>query len=122
MQSNGGCLPADRAAHQAHRLVLSGPAAGVAGTVALGAKYGIGQLISLDMGGTSLDVCLIPDGIPPVTARQEIGGRPRPSPPGAILPAGARAGSTAHAGPARGARGGPRAARPPPPPGPHAHR
>src|SRR5258708_17782259 len=85
MQSNGGCLPADRAAHQAHRLVLSGPAAGVAGTVALGAKYGIGQLISLDMGGTSLDVCLIPDGIPPVTARQEIGGGPPPAPPGAIL-------------------------------------
>ena len=59
MQSNGG-LPARRAGgEQAHRLVLSGPAAGVAGAVALGAQYGIGQLISLDMGGTSLDVCLV---------------------------------------------------------------
>ena len=31
MQSNGGCVPAERAEEQAHRLVLSGPAAGVAG-------------------------------------------------------------------------------------------
>jgi N-methylhydantoinase A len=95
MQSNGGCLPADRAAQQAHRLVLSGPAAGVAGAVALGARYGIGQLISLDMGGTSLDVCLVPDGIPPVTARQEIGGNPILAPAVDIVTVGAGGGSIA---------------------------
>jgi N-methylhydantoinase A len=93
MQSNGGCLPADRAAQQAHRLVLSGPAAGVAGTVALGTRYGISQLISLDMGGTSLDVCLVPDGIPPVTARQEIGGNPILAPAVDIVTVGAGGGS-----------------------------
>ena len=32
MQSNGGCVPAHRAGEEAHRLLLSGPAAGVAGT------------------------------------------------------------------------------------------
>ena len=49
--------------------------------MALGARYGLRQLVSLDMGGTSLDVCLIPDGVPPVTARQEIGGSPILAPP-----------------------------------------
>jgi len=93
MQSNGGCLPAGRAAEQAHRLVLSGPAAGVAGAAALGARYGIRQLVSLDMGGTSLDVCLIPDGVPPVTARQEIDGSPVLAPAVDIVTVGAGGGS-----------------------------
>ncbi|MDA8318788.1 MAG: hydantoinase/oxoprolinase family protein [Actinomycetota bacterium] len=95
MQSNGGCLPADRAAEQAHRLVLSGPAAGVAGTVALGAGYGLRQLISLDMGGTSLDICLIGDGVPPVTPRQEIDGSPILAPSVDIVTVGAGGGSIA---------------------------
>jgi N-methylhydantoinase A len=68
MQSNGGCVPAHRAGEETHRLLLSGPAAGVAGTVALGREYGIDHLVSFDMGGTSLDVCLVQDGTPPVTA------------------------------------------------------
>jgi N-methylhydantoinase A len=93
MQSNGGCLPGDRAAEQAHRLVLSGPAAGVAGAVALAGRYGIRQLISLDMGGTSLDVCLVPDGIPPVAARQEIDGSPILAPSVDIVTVGAGGGS-----------------------------
>ena len=73
MQSNGGCVPAERAEEQAHRLVLSGPAAGVAGAVALGGQYGIRQLVSLDMGGTSLDVCLIRDGEIPTTTESWVG-------------------------------------------------
>ena len=110
MQSNGGCLPADRAAEQAHRLVLSGPAAGVAGTVALGARYGVGQLISLDMGGTSLDVCLVPDGIPPVTARQEVGGSPILAPAVDIVTVGAGGGSIAEVDRAGRLRVGPQSA------------
>lgn len=110
MQSNGGCLPADRAAEQAHRLVLSGPAAGVAGTVALGARYGIGQLISLDMGGTSLDVCLVPDGMPPVTARQEVDGSPILAPAVDIVTAGAGGGSIVQVDRAGRLRVGPQSA------------
>jgi len=110
MQSNGGCLPADRAAQQAHRLVLSGPAAGVAGTVALGARYGIGQLISLDMGGTSLDVCLVPDGVPPVTPRQEIAGNPILAPAVDIVTVGAGGGSVARVDRAGRLRVGPESA------------
>src|SRR5581483_11065114 len=58
---------AERADPEAHRLLLSGPTAGVAGSIALGGRIGVDRLISLDMGGTSLDVCLIQDGVAPVT-------------------------------------------------------
>jgi N-methylhydantoinase A len=110
MQSNGGCLPADRAAQQAHRLVLSGPAAGVAGTVSLGATYGLSQLISLDMGGTSLDVCLVPDGIPPVAPRQEIDASPILAPAVDIVTVGAGGGSIARVDRAGRLRVGPESA------------
>jgi N-methylhydantoinase A len=59
MQSNGGSVPAARAESAAHRLVLSGPAGGVAGLVAAAERHGLDDVISLDMGGTSTDVCLV---------------------------------------------------------------
>ena len=121
MQSSGGCLPADRAADQAHRLVLSGPAAGVAGAVALGARYGLRQLVSLDMGGTSLDVCLIPDGVPPVTARQEIGGSPILAPAVDIVTVGAGGGSIAQVDRAGRLRVGPESAGAHPGPAAYGH-
>ena len=110
MQSNGGCLPAERAEGQAHRLVLSGPAAGVAGAVALGARYGISQLVSLDMGGTSLDVCLVPDGLPPVTPYQEINASPILCPSVDIVTVGAGGGSIARVDRAGRLRIGPESA------------
>ena len=72
MQSNGGCASAERAAVDAHRLILSGPAGGVAGLVALGRRLGIGNAISLDMGGTSTDVCLMREGVVPLVSSQRI--------------------------------------------------
>lgn len=72
MQSNGGSVPADRAGVEAHRLVLSGPAGGVAGLVALAETLDEPHLISLDMGGTSTDVCLVRDGQMPFTTLQEV--------------------------------------------------
>ena len=95
MQSNGGCVPAERADREAHRLVLSGPTAGVAGAIALGGRYGLRQLVSLDMGGTSLDVCLVRDGIPPLTPTQVVAGSPILSPSVDIVTAGAGGGSIA---------------------------
>jgi N-methylhydantoinase A len=95
MQSNGGCVPAKRAEEQAHRLILSGPAAGVAGAIALGARYGIRKLISLDMGGTSLDVCLVPDGTAPLTATQVIADNTIICPSVDIVTVGAGGGSIA---------------------------
>jgi N-methylhydantoinase A len=110
MQSNGGCLPAERADREAHRLVLSGPAAGVAGAVALGARYGLRQLVSLDMGGTSLDVCLVRDGVPPVTPTQLVGEDLVLCPSVDIVTAGAGGGSIAWVDRAGRLRIGPRSA------------
>ncbi|UOQ57515.1 hydantoinase/oxoprolinase family protein [Leucobacter allii] len=72
MQSNGGSAPASRAGADAHRLVLSGPAGGVAGLRALAESLDEPNLISLDMGGTSTDVCLLRGGAIPFTTVQEI--------------------------------------------------
>jgi N-methylhydantoinase A len=72
MQSNGGCVPAARAGESAHRLVLSGPAGGVAGLVAAASDHGIDNVISLDMGGTSTDVCLVRNGRIPFTTTQSV--------------------------------------------------
>lgn len=97
MQSNGGCVPGTRAGREAHRLLVSGPTAGVTGAVALGARYGLGRLISLDMGGTSLDVCLVRDGVLPLTRLQVVQGNPVLCSSVEIVTAGAGGGSIAHA-------------------------
>lgn len=76
MQSNGGSVPAARADEQAHQLLVSGPTAGVSGALALARRAGIERLVSLDMGGTSLDVCLIDGTTPPVRSVQQVGGSP----------------------------------------------
>ncbi len=95
MQSNGGSVPAERADREAHRLILSGPAAGVTGAVALGARYGLDRLISLDMGGTSLDVCLVRDGVPPIASVQHVDGHSILAPTVDIVAVGAGGGSIA---------------------------
>ena len=58
MQSNGGVMGADTAAEKPVQTVLSGPAAGVIGGVALAGQAGEPNVISMDMGGTSFDICL----------------------------------------------------------------
>ncbi len=110
MQSNGGSLPAERADQEAHRLILSGPAAGVTGAVALGSRYGLDRLISLDMGGTSLDVCLVRDGLLPIQPLQLIEDHPILAPAVDIVAVGAGGGSIAHVDAAGGLKVGPQSA------------
>ena len=76
MQSNGGGVPASRAEAEAHKLLVSGPAAGVAGAVALGEATGRTHLLSLDIGGTSADVCLIRNGLASVSPMRHIESHP----------------------------------------------
>jgi N-methylhydantoinase A len=62
MRSSGGVATlAEAAAHPAWALV-SGPAAGAVGAAELARRAGIERAISLDMGGTSTDVCLLAGG------------------------------------------------------------
>ena len=61
MQSNGGMLPANRSRQHAVRMLVSGPAAGVTGAVRMAVASGHRNVITLDMGGTSTDICLVND-------------------------------------------------------------
>lgn len=54
MQSNGGLVRAD--AFQGKDSILSGPAGGMVGAVAVAERTGLKKIIAFDMGGTSTDV------------------------------------------------------------------
>jgi N-methylhydantoinase A len=110
MQSNGGCVPAARAEREAHRLLLSGPTAGVAATVALAGRLGVDGVISFDMGGTSLDVCLAQGGVPPTRSTQVVEDHPIIVPSVDIVTAGAGGGSIAAVDRAGRLRVGPQSA------------
>ena len=75
MQSNGGISTAARAGEQPVRTILSGPAGGVVASAWLAQQIGLARAISLDMGGTSTDVCLL-DGAPRTTHETSIAGLP----------------------------------------------
>jgi N-methylhydantoinase A len=110
MQSNGGCVPAERAEREAHRLLLSGPTAGVAGTIALAGRHALDGVISFDMGGTSLDVCLVRGAVPPTMSAQTVQDHPILVPSVDIVTAGAGGGSLAEVDRAGRLRVGPQSA------------
>jgi len=58
MQSSGGSISAEAAAHEPVRTILSGPAGGVVGALHAAKKAGFENIITFDMGGTSTDVAL----------------------------------------------------------------
>jgi len=76
MQSNGGKLPASAMRANAITALLSGPAAGVMGAARQVARSGYRNLITLDMGGTSTDVCVVVDGKPQLTNEFSLDGLP----------------------------------------------
>jgi len=75
MQSSGLTISSELAGEQAVRLLLSGPAGGLAGVKSVAEAAGIQQLLSFDMGGTSTDVALI-DGEITLTNEAKIAGYP----------------------------------------------
>lgn len=72
VQSNGGVMGAPLATRFAANTILSGPAAGVTAAAAIAAELGIAQAVSCDIGGTSLDICVIRDGKPGLTQQTAI--------------------------------------------------
>ncbi len=64
MHSGGGVIPSRTAERFPIQLLYSGPAAGVLAGRFLAATLGEPNVCTMDMGGTSLDVCLIRDGEP----------------------------------------------------------
>jgi N-methylhydantoinase A len=73
-QSSGGLMSVDRAAHFPVRTALSGPAAGAVGAAGAGAMSEILDIITLDIGGTSTDVCLIQAGRTAIASTRDISG------------------------------------------------
>lgn len=72
MQSNGGVMDPDFAKTYGARSLLSGPAAGPVAGVRYAQLHGVSDVITIDMGGTSFDACLVKDGVPQITTEMEI--------------------------------------------------
>ena len=64
--SAGGIATAEAAAKRAVATIGSGPTGGVSAAAGAAERAGIGDVVSVDMGGTSYDVCLIRNGKPEV--------------------------------------------------------
>jgi len=95
MKSNGGVVGAETVRAQAIHTALSGPAAGVIGARLIGEASGFADVISVDVGGTSADVCLIQGGEAAVTVEGRVGAWPLPVPMIDIHTIGAGGGSIA---------------------------
>lgn len=110
MQSRGGLAGAAVARERPVRLFLSGPAAGVMGACNIGARNGVDNLISIDIGGTTCDIALIEQGAPTIRTEGAIDGYPVRVSMIDINPIGAGGGSIAWLDGAGGLRVGPRSA------------
>ena len=73
-QSNAGVIFPEVAIEQAVRTVLSGPACAPAAAAYAGKPMDLKNVITVDMGGTSFDVCLIKDGKPVTALESAVGG------------------------------------------------
>jgi N-methylhydantoinase A len=109
MQSSGGITALRSAAREPVRTVLSGPAGGVVGAVAVARRSGCERIISFDMGGTSTDVALV-DRTVQTGTQAEIAGLPVGVPMLDIHTVGAGGGSIARFDAAGGLRVGPESA------------
>ena len=95
MQSNGGVAGAAAIRRAPALTALSGPAAGVVGACGVGRAAGIGDLITVDIGGTSADICLVQDGRAGLTRQGRVGTWPLPLPMVDMITIGAGGGSIA---------------------------
>lgn len=95
MQSNGGVAGAGTIRRAPAVTALSGPAAGVVGAREVARAAGVGDLITVDIGGTSADICLIKDGRIGLTQQGRVGEWPLPLPMVDMVTVGAGGGSIA---------------------------
>jgi N-methylhydantoinase A len=66
MLSNGGVMDVGYCSARGVELIQSGPSGGVTAAVSVGESSGVTDIIAVDMGGTSYDVCLIKNGVPDI--------------------------------------------------------
>ncbi|MBV9537902.1 MAG: hydantoinase/oxoprolinase family protein, partial [Acidisphaera sp.] len=95
MQSNGGVAGTAAIRRAPAVTALSGPAAGVVGARHVAAEAGFRDIITVDIGGTSADICLVDDGRIALTQRGSVGEWPLPLPMVDMVTVGAGGGSIA---------------------------
>jgi N-methylhydantoinase A len=76
MQSSGGVISARQVVDKPITTALSGPAAGALGSAVIARLAGFDDVVTLDAGGTSTDLCLIEAGKPHVTNGGAVGAFP----------------------------------------------
>ena len=96
MQSNGGAVAARAAAERPVLCVLSGPAGGVLGAARVARRTGLADVLTLDVGGTSTDVSVVPGEVR-TTKESVVGGHPLRVPMLEMETVGAGGGSLARA-------------------------
>src|SRR3954454_9607527 len=108
--SGGGVVDAATAARHGSWTVLSGPAGGAVGAAVTGDQAGAGDVVALDMGGTSCDVSVARGGEVATSGGREIGGRTLAVPMVDVHTVGAGGGSVAGRDAGGALRVGPRSA------------
>src|SRR6476646_774345 len=73
MQSSGGVAGPDQVMRKPITTALSGPAAGALGSAVIAEVAGFPDLVTLDAGGTSTDLCLIEGAKPKITNGGRVG-------------------------------------------------
>lgn len=110
MRSSGGVVDVESAARGAVACVLSGPAGGVVGAAYVAQASGYGDLLTLDMGGTSSDVAPIIGGEALTTTEATVAGVPIKLPMVDVHTVSAGGGSIAWADAGGALRAGPHSA------------
>jgi N-methylhydantoinase A len=95
MQSNGGVAGGATIRRAPALTALSGPAAGVVGARDAADACGIKDIITIDIGGTSADICLVKNGRISLTQQGHVGEWPLPLPMVDMVTIGAGGGSIA---------------------------
>ncbi|ONK09674.1 hydantoinase/oxoprolinase family protein [Streptomyces sp. MP131-18] len=109
-RSGGGGMTGTAAREQPVNLILSGPAGGVVGAAAFARLTGRPNLITIDMGGTSLDASLVLDSQPVLQHGTEFEGLPINTPSLYIHTIGSGGGSLAYLDDAGALQVGPQSA------------
>jgi N-methylhydantoinase A len=110
MQVNGGCSPVSEILRRPVYALHSGPAAAPAAASWFARDLGSEDLITVDMGGTSFDVCLIRGRKPEMTRNLQVDGQPIGVPAVEVRSIGAGGGSIAWIDAGGALRVGPRSA------------
>jgi N-methylhydantoinase A len=76
IQSSGGLISPATLRQVPINTFVSGPAGGVVGAVNVARAVGVSNIITMDIGGTSTDVCLVRDGRPAYANQRDMGGLP----------------------------------------------